>query len=266
MSQRVNLIFENDIALVELNRPDKRNALDMDMFYGLRDTIKALKKKRSLRGVLLSGQGEDFCSGLDIKSVLSNSRNGLRLLWKWLPGQPNLAQFVSAGFRQLPVPVVSALHGRCWGGGLQIALGTDFRIATPETSLSIMEGKWGLIPDMGGTLALRECMSADQAMYLAMTAKELTASEALDLRLLTEVHDTPHERGMEMLEEICRRSPDSVAAVKKLYQRAWHHNDRSILAKETWYQLRILTGKNQRIATQRELKQNDRPYQDRKRW
>lgn len=266
MSQRVNVTIDNEIASVEFNRPDKRNALDLEMFCAIRDTIKKLKRMKSLRGVLLTGQGEDFCSGLDVKSVLLSKSHGIRLLWKWLPGQPNLAQFVSVGFRQLPVPVVSAIHGRCWGGGLQIALGTDFRIATPDASISIMEGKWGLIPDMGGTLALRECMPADQAMYLAMSAKELTAAEALEMRLLLEVHENPQERGREMLEELSRRSPDSIAGVKKLYQQAWHRNDRAMLARETWYQLRIIAGKNQSIAVKRETKQKDIPYQNRKSW
>lgn len=263
---RVSLTFEENIATLSLSRPDKRNALDMAMFVELRDAIKTLKRNRSLRGVLLIGEGEDFCSGLDVKSVLTSSSNALRLLWKWLPGQPNLAQFVSVGFRQLSVPVVCAIHGRCWGGGLQIALGADFRITAPAASLSIMEGKWGLIPDMGGTLALRELLPADHAMYLAMSAKEITADEALGMHLVTEVHEDPVARGRALLEELCQRSPDSLAAVKKLYQHAWHHNDRGILARETWYQLRILSGKNQQIATKRATKDPDKPFVPRKNW
>jgi enoyl-CoA hydratase/carnithine racemase len=262
----VSLTFEENIATLSLSRPDKRNALDMAMFVELRDAIKTLKRNRTLRGVLLIGEGEDFCSGLDVKSVLTSSSNALRLLWKWLPGQPNLAQFVSVGFRQLSVPVVCAIHGRCWGGGLQIALGADFRITSPSASLSIMEGKWGLIPDMGGTLALRELLPADHAMYLAMSAKEITADEALGMHLVTEVHEDPIARGRALLEELCQRSPDSLAAVKKLYQRAWHHNDRGILARETWYQLRILSGKNQQIATKRATKDPDKPFVPRKHW
>lgn len=266
MEQRVLLQVEDGIALVELNRAEKRNALDMPMFYGLRDTIKKLRKMKALRGVLLTSKGEDFCSGLDIKSVLRSPRNGFRLLWKWWPGRPNLAQFVSVGFRQLPIPVVCAIQGRCWGGGMQIALGADFRIASPEASLSILEGKWGLVPDMGGTLALRELMPVDKAMYLAMSANEITAEEALAMQLVTELHEDPNARGKALLEELCRRSPDSIAAVKKLYHKAWHHNDGGMLARETWYQLRILTGKNQKIAVKRETTQKDLSYTPRKRW
>lgn len=264
--ERVKLDIKDEIAFVTLHRPEKMNAIDMAMFYELRDVLKKLKKMRDIRGVLLSGAGETFCSGIDVKSVLTNPRNAVKLLWKWLPGQANLAQIVSVGFRRLPVPVVCALQGRCWGGGMQIALGADFRIAAPDTSLSIMEGKWGLIPDMGGSLALRELMPADKAMYLAMTAKEVSAQEALSMHLLTEVHEDPQTRALAMLEELKQRSPDSVAGVKKLFQQAWHHNDRSMLAKETWYQLRIISGQNQRIAVKRETGKSDKAFAPRKHW
>jgi len=266
MSERVTLEIEDGIAYLELNRADKRNALDMPMFWALSKTLKKLRKRKEIRGVILTGKGEDFCSGLDIKSVLSSASNGIQLLWKWLPGNANLAQHVSVGLRKLSVPVICVIQGRCWGGGMQIALGADFRIATPESSLSIMEGKWGLIPDMGGTIALREFLPVDKAMYLAMSAKELTAQESLDMNLITEVHEDPMARAKEMMEELLQRSPDCLAAVKKLYQLAWHRNDRAVLARETWYQLRILTGKNQRIAVKRQLKQKDISYAKRKNW
>ncbi|MGH8035460.1 MAG: enoyl-CoA hydratase-related protein, partial [Lysobacterales bacterium] len=173
MTERIIISVDKNIACVRLNRADKRNALDLEMFRAIAGAQRKIRAQGGLRAVILEGDGEDFCSGLDVKSMMTNRSGMLRLLWKWLPWQANLAQQVSVGWRRLPIPVIAVIQGRCWGGGLQIALGADFRIAHPATSLSIMEGRWGLIPDMGGTLALRELCARDQALRLAMTAETL---------------------------------------------------------------------------------------------
>ncbi len=256
MSSRVEVKVSNQIAYVYLNRPDKHNALDMAMFKAIAAAQTQIRADKSIRAVILSGHGEDFCSGLDIKSVMSNRWSALRLLWKWLPGNANLAQKVSIGWRRLKIPVIAAIHGRCWGGGMQIALGADYRIAAPHCSLSIMESKWGLIPDMSGTLSLRDCMSKDQAMRLTMTAKELTAEQALQLNLISEVAEKPIKAAEEFAEEIKQRSPDTVKAVKKLYHKRWQDFDRYILASETLSQIKILLGKNQSIAVKRQQGKN----------
>ena len=146
MSKRVLISINEQVAEVRLNRAAKHNALDIDMFTAIASAQKQLAKNRRLRAVILSGEGEDFSSGLDVKSLMKDRSGTLKLLWKWLPWRANLAQIVSVGWRRLPVPVIAAIHGRCWGGGLQIALGADFRIVTRDASLSIMEGKWGLPP------------------------------------------------------------------------------------------------------------------------
>ena len=163
------------------------------------------------------------------------------------PGGANLAQRVSTGWRELPVPVIMAIEGRCWGGGLQIALGADFRIAHPDASLSIMEGKWGLIPDMGGTLALRTLLNQDIAKKLAMTAEELTGEQALALGLITELDQQPLEKAWQLATQICRQSPDAVSAVKRLYNKSWWSRPGTALARESGYQLRVLAGKNQKL-------------------
>lgn len=261
--KRVTYRVNDGIAYVTMNRPDKRNALDMPMFKQLDALYRTIKKDKHIRVVIVSGAGEDFCSGLDVKSVLASPGNAVKLLRKWWPGNANLAQRVSTNWRKLPVPVIMAIHGRCWGGGLQIALGADFRIAQPNASLSIMENKWGLIPDMGGTLALRELMPVDVAMNLAMTAKEVSASDALKMNLLTEIADDPIAASETLAKELINRSPDTIAAIKKLYHNAWHKNDGALLAKESWYQIRILAGKNQRIATMRETKDPSASFKQR---
>lgn len=264
--QRVTLTVDEDgIAEVNLNRPDKLNALDMSMFKALAQTIKKIKKNKSIRVVIVSGEGQDFCSGLDIKSVLKHPSSALKLLFKWLPGNANLAQKVTANWRSLQVPVIMAIHGRCWGGGMQIALGGDFRIATQDASFSIMESRWGLIPDMAGNTGLTRLMPIDQAMKLAMTAETFNGEQALEYNLLTGLSDNPTETAKELAKQLITRSPDVLAAIKKLYQNNWVNGQRSMLAKESWYQVRILSGKNQKIAVAKE-QGKDRDYRQAKGW
>ena len=264
--QRVTLsVDENGIAEVKLNRPDKLNALDMPMFKAIEQTIKKIKKNKSIRVVIVSGEGQDFCSGLDIKSVLKHPTSALKLLFKWLPGNANLAQKVTADWRNLQVPVIMAIHGRCWGGGMQIALGGDFRIATQDASFSIMESRWGLIPDMAGNTGLTRLMPIDQAMKLAMTAETFNGEQALEYNLLTELSDTPVESAKELAKQLIKRSPDVLAAIKKLYQNNWVNGQRSMLAKESWYQVRILSGKNQKIAVAKE-QGKEKDYRQAKSW
>ena len=240
IENRVLLTLENQLALVQLNRPEKHNALDLEMFRAIAQIQKKLTGESGIRAVILSGSGVDFCSGLDAKSVLKDRTGALKLLWKWLPWRANLAQQVSVGWRRLSVPVFAAIHGRCWGGGLQIALGADFRIARPDASLSIMEGKLGLIPDMGGTLAVRELMTRDHAMWLTMTAGEFSGERALELGLVTELAQDPANTALEMATQLIDRSPDAVAAVKRLYRKSWSGSAGAALARETAYQLGVL--------------------------
>jgi enoyl-CoA hydratase/carnithine racemase len=249
--QRVDLNIIEGIAHVVLNRPDKRNALDLEMFRAIVDAQKAIARERTVRVVILSGAGPDFSSGLDVKSMFQSRFNPLKLLGKWWPFGPNLAQRVSVGWRRLRVPVIAAIHGNCWGGGLQIVLGADFRLADAGASLSIMESRWGLIPDMGGTLALRELMPRDQAMLLAMTAEVLNAGRALSLGLLTAVSEDANADAERLARELLQRSPDALRAVKKLYRKSWQASEGMALWRETGYQVQVMAGKNQKIAVRR---------------
>ena len=265
--QCVKLEIDNGIALVTLNRADKRNALNMAMFKAIDRVSRQLKKNREIRVVIVQGAGEDFCSGLDIKSVMSNKLSALSLLAKWLPGKANLAQRVSYNWRKIPVPVIMVIQGRCWGGGLQIALGADFRFSTPGASFSIMEGKWGLIPDMGANLALRELVTKDVALKLTMTAEVISAQAALDYGIITHVSDQPLQDALQLAGQIKERSPDAVAAVKKLYHQNWFRAEWLMLAKESYYQVKILLGKNQGKAIKKQLDPEKKvSYLPRKKW
>lgn len=261
----IELHIENNIAHVSLNRMEKHNALDMAMFYAIRDTINCLKRDPSIRAVIVTGKGEDFCSGLDIKAVMKSVKAPLKLLFKWLPWQANLAQYVSVGWRKIPAPVIMVIHGRCWGGGLQIALGGDFRIATPDASIAVMEARWGLIPDMGGTLALRELLSLDIAKELAMTGATISGEQALNYGLVSHVAEEPNEKAMQLAQLICQQSPDAVAATKKLYDKSWWSKPGFALARESYYQVRILLGKNRKVKTYNQIHQDEKPRQFTKR-
>ena len=267
-TNRVEVEIKNHIAHVSLARPDKHNAIDLDMFQTIVDTIKKLKKNRSIRAVILSGQGPDFCTGLDVKSVLKSKKGPMKLLFKLNPWGSNLAQKVSTYWQKIPVPVIAAIHGRCWGGGLQIALGADFRIVTPDASLSIMEARWGLIPDMGGTLPLREHCRIDIVKELAMTGKLFDGNAAQNYGIATHVSDKPLEKAQQLADELCQQSPDTVAAVKKLYNKSWLSSAGSALMRESVYQLKIMMGKNMRIKTHNQTHEPEehKNFDERKKW
>lgn len=263
----VTVNIENHIAKVILNRPEKHNALDLNMFKAIDNAIRQLKNDRDIRAVIVSGNGEDFCTGLDVKSVMKEKGAMLSLLTKWWPGNANLAQRVSCHWRKVSVPVIMVIHGRCWGGGLQIALGGDFRFATPDANFSIMEGRWGLIPDMAGSLGLRENVAKDIAMKLTMTAEVFSAERALSHGVISAVSDDPMQSALDFVNELSERSPDAVAAVKSLYARTWLRPDWLMLARESIYQIRVILGKNQKTAVKKQLNPDKSfPYQPRKKW
>ncbi|ARD21004.1 MULTISPECIES: crotonase/enoyl-CoA hydratase family protein [Shewanella] len=262
-SKLVTLKIDNGIAYVTLNRPEKYNALNIELFQAIDKTIKKLHKNTAVRAVILSGAGGNFSSGLDVKSVSKSMMPALKLLFKWLPGNANLAQRVSLGWQQLPIPVICVIEGFCYGGGVQIALGADFRFASKDAQLSIMESKWGLLPDMAGLAGLRQIMTKDKAMQLTYTADIITADKALEFGLVTEVHDKPLEMATRYAEKLMQRSPDTNAAIKLSINKNWSGTLRSLLSRESLSQIRLLLGKNRLIASHREIKQSGKPYQDR---
>ncbi|MCC4834227.1 crotonase/enoyl-CoA hydratase family protein [Shewanella sp. 10N.7] len=259
----VELRVENGVAHVTLNRPDKYNALNIELFQAIDKTIKKLHKNKAVRVVILSGAEGNFSSGLDVKSVSKSVMPALKLLFKWLPGNANLAQRVSLGWQQLPIPVIAVIEGFCYGGGVQIALGADFRFASKDAQLSIMESKWGLLPDMAGLAGLRQIMPKDKALQLTYTADIITADKALEYGLVTEVYDDPHQQAQLFADKLMQRSPDTNAAVKLSINKNWSGTLRSLLSRESLSQIRLLVGKNRSIAGHREIKKSTKPYQDR---
>jgi enoyl-CoA hydratase/carnithine racemase len=262
--QRVEITIEDGIAMVRLNRPEKYNGLDMPMFSAITDAAKTLKKDRSVRAIILHGAGEAFCSGLDVKTVSKNPVNFLKLLVK--PGRKisNLAQDVGYLWRDVPAPVIAVTHGYCFGGGFQIALGADFRFSTADCEFSIMESKWGLIPDMSLAVTLRELIPIDLAKELTMTARRFNGTEARDMGLVSRVCDDPMAEALAFARELAQRSPDAIAASKLLFNRSWTANDKTALDWETRLQKKVIGRTNQRIAVARNSGEPDKPFVDRR--
>lgn len=244
MNDRVRIDLRDGIAEVVMDRPEQLNGLDYEMFVGLVDAARRLGRDRSVRAVILRGEGRGFCAGLDFKSWGRQRGRMMRSFMKWAVKKTNLYQEAGYCWRRLPVPVIAAVHGVCYGGGLQVALGADFRFATPDADLSIMEAKWGLIPDMSGSVTLRELLPMDQAMRLTMTGERFDGTRAKALGLVTEVVDDPIAAARALAAEIATRSPDSVALSKRLFHRSWNVSERRAFRIESALQLKLLLGAN----------------------
>ncbi len=248
---RVLIHRDGPVARVELNRPDKHNGVDLDMVDALIAARKEVGGDRSLRAVILHGAGPSFCAGLDIRSVMGKPSRAAWAAASLLKPTANRFQRVNLGWRDLSVPVIAAIHGSCFGAGLQLALGADIRICRPDAQLSVMEAKWGLVPDMGGTVLLREVVGRDVALELTLSARVVCGDEALALGLVTRLADDPLAEAAELAALIATRSPDAVAGGKRLIHEAWEAPEADALAAERRWQLRMLRGKNQRVAVKR---------------
>jgi enoyl-CoA hydratase/carnithine racemase len=221
MSDRIVIsLGEDGVADVRLNRPDKLNALDSEMFEALVAAGDSLAREPGLRAVVLSGAGRAFSAGLDFASFQQTAEPGARpsrsLFERSARSPANHAQRAAWVWKELPVPVVAAIHGVAYGGGLQIALAADVRIVAPDARLSVRELHWGLIPDMSGTQTLRHLVRADVARELTYTARIVSGSEAVSLGLATRTSESPREDAFALAREIAARSPDAVRAAKRL--------------------------------------------------
>jgi enoyl-CoA hydratase/carnithine racemase len=242
-------ISTSGVATVTMARPDKHNALDQTMFEGLMNAAAQLAEDTSVRVVVLHGEGKSFCSGLDIASFMSGRGGTGILLDRDSERLANFAQRVSYDWSLVPVPVIAAIHGNCFGGGLQIALGADIRIAAPEAKLSIMEIKWGLVPDMGITQTLPRLVPIDVAKELTFTGRIVSGSDALALGLVTRNSDDPLASALALADEIVQKSPDAVRAAKRLYDQTWVSDDAAAaLRRESELQAGLIGQPNQLAA------------------
>jgi enoyl-CoA hydratase/carnithine racemase len=221
---RVTVSIDGGVAHVRLDRPDKRNALDLAMFRAIAEAGEALKAEAGLRVVVLSGAGPSFCAGLDV-SAFEQIAGGGGIGGDGGPGigdltasgVTHLGQQICWVWQELEVPVIAAVHGHALGGGLQLALGADIRIAHPDTKLSVREAHWGLTPDMTGTFTLARLVRPDVAKELSFTARIIDAREGHAVGLVTRLSDDPLAAADALAAEIVGRSPESVRGVKAMF-------------------------------------------------
>ncbi|PIB24048.1 hypothetical protein BFP76_02025 [Amylibacter kogurei] len=254
MLNTLTLDIDDNIALVTLNRPDKKNAMSFEMMQELAATGAELAQTAGLRAVIIQGADNTFCSGIDLASLMSlaGDLEGVKKRMIEVPeGAPNEFQAPAAIWADVPVPVIAVIEGVCFGAGAQLALGADFRIAAEDAKFAIMEAKWGLIPDMGISQSLPRLMRADQALDLIMTGRVLDMKEAKKLGLITHVAADPLAVAMGMIDGLKQQSPDALAASKRLVNETWG-TTKSALNTEARIQAEIIGGKNQmeKVAAQ----------------
>jgi enoyl-CoA hydratase/carnithine racemase len=229
MSDRVIVSINDGIAGVRFNRPDKRNALDSEQFAAIAEAGERLKHEPAVRVVVVSGEGESFCAGLDF-SMFGAMADGAGTGRDGERGNPgnldggritHLGQQICWVWQELEVPVIAAVHGHALGGGLQIALGADIRIAHPDTKWSVRELHWGIVPDMTGTFMLSRLVRNDIARELTYTARMVDGREAFELGLATRLSEQPYEDAMALAAEIAGRSPGGVRGAKALFNRMY---------------------------------------------
>lgn len=248
MNDRVSITVENHIADVRLTRADKMNALDPAMFEGIMAAGEELAAMQGVRAVVLSGEGRSFCAGLDMASMAgggASASGGINSLTDRTHGNANAFQQVAMLWRKLPMPVIAAVHGVCFGGGLQIASGADIRVVAPDARLAVMEMKWGLIPDMGGYVLWRGMVREDVLRELTYTNREFSGADALELGFATYVDDNPHARAMGIAREIANRNPAAMREAKALFNEYADMDEDAILMAESVRQTRVIRTPNQ---------------------
>jgi enoyl-CoA hydratase/carnithine racemase len=256
MSDRVSVAISEGIADVRLNRPEKMNALDPAMFQALYETGRAVADDPDVRVVVLSGEGRCFSAGLDTSNFaamagggsVGTAGGGRRMFDKPEGSVANYAQQPGWIWRDLPIPVIAAVHGVAYGGGLQIALGADIRFVAPDARMSVMEIKWGLIPDMSGTQTLRNLVRLDVAKDLTFTGRVVSGTEAGEIGMATYVTEQPLEDALAMARVIASKSPSAIRSAKALLNDSVVGSFEEGLAREARSQAKLI-GKPEQIET-----------------
>ena len=267
MSGVVTIALHDHVADVRLNRPDKLNAVDPAMWKALSAAGELLAETKGVRAVVLSGNGRAFCAGLDMATfqtlgeadkpdldTQAAAASGAR------PG--NSFQRAALVWKRLPVPVIAALHGVAFGAGAQIALGADIRIAGKDLRFSILEIKWGLIPDVGITQTLRDVVPLDVAKDLTFTGRVVQADEARALGLVTRIAEDPLAEALALGRELAAKSPDAIRLGKQLFDESWHADEATGLALEADLQSRLIGSENQREAIRANFEKREPKFRD----
>ncbi|HEV7157695.1 MAG TPA: crotonase/enoyl-CoA hydratase family protein [Caulobacteraceae bacterium] len=270
MNDRVQITMDDGVADVRLVRADKMNALDDAMFEALVAAGERLKAEPGVRCVVLSGEGRAFCAGLDMGNfgrMADGSRrpaaDGGERLTARTHGVANRAQYAVWVWRELPMPVIAAVHGVAFGGGFQLMLGADMRFVAPDARLAVLEIKWGLVPDMAGTLLMRHLAREDVVRELTFTGRIFSGEEALKLGFATRVTADPRAEALSVAREIAGRNPDAVRAAKRLLNGVTEFTDPLVgLTQETREQIALIGSPNQVEAVKANLEKRAPAFRD----
>lgn len=263
MSEPVIIAKDGHVATVTLNRPEKHNAIDLRMFAALAEAGTELASDSSVRAVVLEGAGPSFCAGIDLSIFQQNDESILKS--KMVPAKDSPANFFQRAafvWREVPQPVICALHGSVFGGGLQIALGADLRFASADCRLSVMEIKWGLIPDMAISTTLARLLPADKAKELAWTGRIFDADEACEMGVVTAIHENPSQAARETAAVIATKSPNAVRAIKRLFDQSADMSTDQALHLEARLQLSLLGSRQQAEAVAANLAKRAPKFED----
>lgn len=244
----VRVRLDGPVAHVSLDRPGKLNGVDFDVLDGLLAAARRIRADRDVRAVVLTGEGPSFCAGLDFAAVTPQKAKVGRFFLTPPWRATNGFQEALWAWRELPVPVVAVTRGHVFGAGIQLALAADFRFTTPDARWSVLEAKWGLVPDMSGTVPLVELVGADVAKRLVLTGEEVSGEHAVRIGLASGVADDPLVPALELVDAILQRSPDSVAAGKKLLNTVRQGGLRAAFRRERLYQLAMFRSPNTAAA------------------
>ena len=244
--QTLQVSVNEAILTVTLNRPHKKNAMSFEVVKELIAVANHISKDKRLRAVILNGAEGTFCAGIDLGD-LNNPSSQAYALWELVKPWQSSFQRVCLVWRKLPIPVIAVLEGHCIGAGLQLALACDVRISHPDCQLSIMEAKWGLVPDMGLTQSALGVVRADILKELAMTARIIDGEQAKTLGLVSHISDTPLMHAQTLAAELATRSPDAVLASKRIVN-AMYQQSALTLYKEKAWQIKLMLGRNRKLA------------------
>ena len=264
MNKRICFSIKDNVAEVKLNRADKHNALDHEMFEAIIKAGDQIAQDDSIRAVLLYGAGDSFCAGIDL-TMFADEGLAKDFTKRMKPRDHSLANYYQSAayvWREIPVPVIAALHGAVYGGGLLIALGADIRYADKYSAISIMEIKWGIIPDMALTTSIPNLINIDKAFEITMTGDILDAKTAFKLGLITEVKSDPLSQARELANIICQKSPDAIRSIKKLFYDTWGSNDKISLSMEAELQKKVMSSPNHMEAVKSSINRSEPDFSD----
>ncbi|MEM7082453.1 MAG: crotonase/enoyl-CoA hydratase family protein [Pseudomonadota bacterium] len=245
MADSILIDIQDHVAIVTLNRPEKLNAADQSVFSGMIDAGDALAERDDVRAIVLQGAGRCFCSGIDVTSLMSDGTFMQKAFETGEKSPANFAQRAAYVWQEVPQPVVAAVHGECFGAGLQFAMAADIRVGAPDVDMRVLEIKWGIVPDMSLTQTALHTVRLDVLKELTFTGRSVGAEEGVNLGLLTSLHEDPQAHALSLAQKIASKSPDATRRAKRLFNDSWRTHARHGLELEAVLQKELLGQPNQ---------------------